>query len=61
MGAELFSMDWVQAVVLFFSYFGWSLYAVGLVVSVCEFGVEYQAGRANFKDLGMNASRASLQ
>ena len=46
MGAELFSMDWVQAIVLFFSYFAWSLYGIGLVVSVCEFGIEYQTGRA---------------
>ena len=60
MGAELFSMAWVQAVVLFFSYFAWSLYGIGLVVSVCEFGVEYQAGRASFKDLALNAIKGFM-
>ena len=32
MGAELFEMSWVQSIVLFFSYLGWALYVVGLVV-----------------------------
>ena len=32
MGAELFAMSWVQSVVLFFSYLGWALFAIGLVV-----------------------------
>ena len=31
MGAELFEMNWVQSVVLFFSYLGWALFATGLV------------------------------
>jgi hypothetical protein len=26
MGAELFEMSWVQAIVLFFSYLAWALY-----------------------------------
>lgn len=33
MGAELFAMSWVQSVVLFFSYLGWALFAIGLVVA----------------------------
>ena len=36
MGAELFEMNWVQSVVLFFSYLGWALFATGLVVAVFE-------------------------
>lgn len=35
MGAELFAMSWVQSVVLFFSYLGWALFAIGLVVAPC--------------------------
>ena len=31
MGAELFTMDWVQSIVLFFSYLAWALYGTGLV------------------------------
>jgi len=60
MGAELFSMDWVQAIVLFFSYFAWSLYGIGLVVSVCEFGIEYQTGRASLKDSALNAIKGFM-
>ena len=28
MGVELFDMEWVQSIVLFFSYLGWALYGV---------------------------------
>lgn len=41
MGAELFEMAWVQAIVQFFFQFGWALYGVGLVVAVFECGIEY--------------------
>ncbi len=60
MGAELFEMDWVRAVTLFFSYFGWSLYGIGLVVSICEFGIEYQTGRASLKDTATNAVKGFM-
>ena len=36
MGAELFTMDWVQSIVLFFSYLAWALYGTGLVVACFE-------------------------
>ena len=45
MGTELFEMSWVQSIVLFFSYLGWSLYGTGLVVSGFECGIGYQTGR----------------
>ena len=45
MGAELFAMSWVQSVVLFFSYLGWALFAIGLVVACFECGVEYSGPR----------------
>lgn len=32
MGVELFDMSWVKAIMLFFTYLAWSLYATGLVV-----------------------------
>ena len=31
MGAELFTMDWVQSIVLFFSYLAWALYGTCLL------------------------------
>ena len=60
MGAELFDMSWVQSVVLFFSYLGWALFAVGLVVSCFETGVEYSAGRGNVKETALNAMKGFL-
>ena len=45
MGTEIFDMPWVQSIVLFFSYLGWSLYGTGLVVSAFECGISYQSGR----------------
>lgn len=60
MGVELFEMSWVQSIVLFFSYFAWALYGVGLVVAVFEFGIEYQTGRASVKDTAMNAIKGFM-
>ena len=36
MGVELFDLDWVQAIVLFFSQLGWALFGVSLVVEHSE-------------------------
>ena len=34
MGADLFELPWVMALILFFSRLGWMLYAVGFILSV---------------------------
>ena len=34
MGAELFELDWIKAILLFFYYFAWALYIVGTVVPI---------------------------
>lgn len=60
MGAELFEMSWVQSIVLFFSYLGWSLYVVGLVVACFECGIEYTSGRGNVKESVLNAIKGFL-
>lgn len=60
MGAELFAMNWVQSVVLFFSYLGWALFAIGLVVACFECGVEYSGGRGNVKETALNAIKGFL-
>lgn len=36
MGAEIFDMNWVRAIVLFFSYLAWALFLVGVIVAVFE-------------------------
>ena len=60
MGVELFTMDWVQSIVLFFSYLAWALYATGLVVSAFETGIEYQHGRGSVKDAALNALKGFM-
>lgn len=61
MGTEIFDMPWVQSIVLFFSYLGWSLYGTGLVVSAFEFGISYQGGRgANIQTRALAAIKGFL-
>ena len=55
MGAELFNNEWVEAIVLFFNYFAWAMFAVGLVVAVFECAIESQNGRGSIKDTALNA------
>lgn len=54
MGVELFEQNWVQSIVLFFSYLAWTLYATGLVVAGFECGIEYSSGRGNIKEAAIN-------
>ena len=60
MGVELFDLDWVQAVVLFFSQLGWALFGVSLVVSCFEFGIEYSTGRGNLQQTAINILKGFL-
>ena len=54
MGAELFTMDWVQSIVLFFSYLAWALYGTGLVVACFETGGSSPAlGQVRYTDTTM--------
>lgn len=54
MGVELLSLPWVEAVTTFFSYLGWALFVVGLVVGAFECAIEYQGGRGSIKDTALN-------
>ena len=60
MGVELFALDWIKSIILFFSYLSWSLYTTGLVVSVFETGIEYQYGRGSVKDAALNAIKGFM-
>lgn len=60
MGAELFQLPWVEALVLFFSNLGWMLYAVGLVVACFEYAIEYQSGRGNLEGAALNVLKGFL-
>ena len=54
MGVGIFDLSWVQAVVQLFSYFGWALFACGLVIAVFDVAVEAQSGRVNIKTTAIN-------
>lgn len=60
MGADLFEMSWVQAILRFFFYLAWALYVTGLVVSVFECAIEYQSGRGSVRDAALNAVKGFL-
>lgn len=54
MGADIFELAWVQAMLRLFTLFGWALFAVGVVVAVFDVAIEYQSGRANIKTTAIN-------
>jgi len=60
MGADLFGMAWVQAIVTFFSYLAWALYATGLVVAVFECAIEAQSGKASINDTALNVIKGFM-
>ena len=60
MGVELFELEWVSAIVLFFSRLAWALFAVSVVVCAFECGIEYSTGRGNLQQCGMNIIKGFL-
>ena len=60
MGVELFEMEWVQAVVQFFSQLAWALFGVSLVVRAFECGIEYSGGRANPQQAALDVLKGFL-
>ena len=54
MGVELFGLEWVQDIVLFFSQLGWALFGVSVVVCCFECGLEYSTGRGNVQQTAIN-------
>ena len=60
MGVELFELEWVSAIILFFSRLAWALFTVSVVVCVFECGIEYSTGRGNLQQCGMNIIKGFL-
>lgn len=54
MGAEIFLLPWVDAVVNLFTLFGWALFSVGAVTAVFDAAIEYQNGRGNLNMTALN-------
>lgn len=56
MGAEIFDLPWIQAVIEFFRLFGWSMYVIALVVAIFDVALMWQSGQGGgFKDAGIGA------
>lgn len=54
LGAEIFELEWVDATIMIFTLFGWTLFTAGTVVAVFDVAIEYQQGRANIKTTAIN-------
>lgn len=54
MGAAVFELSWVQAVIDLFSLFGWALFTAGVAVAVFDVAIESQTGRVNMKTAAIN-------
>lgn len=54
MGADIFSLSWVEATIRLFTLFGWALFAAGVVVSVFDLAIESQNGRGSVKTTAIN-------
>ena len=49
MGAEIFTLSWVTAVINLFTLFGWALFVAGVAVAIFDLAIECQTGRASVK------------
>ncbi|MCL2838107.1 MAG: DUF6045 family protein [Oscillospiraceae bacterium] len=54
MGAEIFDLPWIQTVTTFFSYFGWALFGVGMIVAIFDCAIESQNGRITIRETALN-------
>ncbi len=54
MGAEIFNLGWVQAVIELFRLFGWALFAAGVAVAVFDIAIECQSQRVSVKTTALN-------
>lgn len=54
MGAEIFTLSWVTAVINLFSLFGWALFVAGVAVAIFDLAIECQTGRASVKTTAIN-------
>jgi len=60
MGAEIFDLQWVQAVVKLFSLFGWAMFVVGLAVAAFDLAIESQSGRVSMRTTALNVLKGFI-
>lgn len=54
MGVEVLELAWMQALISFFSHFGWALYLAGMSVAILDTALEAQNGKAGIRDTALN-------
>lgn len=58
MGAEIFELSWIQAILRLFRLLGWLLFVCGIVIAVFDLAIEYNSGaRTNLKGTALNAMK----
>lgn len=60
MGADIFDLTWIAAIIHFFYLFGWALYVIGLVVMIFEVAIGMQSGKSNLREAGINSIKGFL-
>ena len=60
MGADLFNLVWIKALIVFFNYLGWALFTVGLILAVFETAIAYQNGQVNINSFFINILKGFL-
>ncbi len=60
MGADIFNLSWISAVVDLFVLLGWSLFVVGVAVAVFDLAIESQTGRASVKTTAINVLKGFM-
>ena len=61
MGAEIFDLGWIQALLEFFRLFGWSMYAIALVVAIFDVALMWQSGQGGgIKDAALGAIKGFM-
>ncbi len=54
MGAEIFQLSWVTAVIELFTLFGWALFVAGVAIAIFDVAIECQTGRTSIKTTALN-------
>ena len=61
MGAEVFDLAWIQALLEFFRLFGWAMYVIALVVAIFDVALMWQSGQGGgFKDAALGAIKGFM-
>ena len=61
MGAEVFDLAWIQALLEFFRLFGWAMYVIALVVAIFDVALMWQSGQGGgFKDASLGAIKGFM-